>query len=130
MELHLNQEQGSFIVRCPSPNGEWLTIFEDNRETGYMYLCKLDKTGGMDRIVNHLWVYGKIIPSIEEYKEVSLKWSHDSSRTALVIDGKYYGIMDLQSKRKIKTTIEDNIIIPISKEIWENGIHDGQGQPL
>jgi hypothetical protein len=127
---YLDQDQGSYILRSASPNGEWMIIFEDNKETGYMYLCKLDATGVIEKIVNHLWVYSKIVPAIEEYEEVDILWSHDSSRTALEIDGNFYGIMDLESNRKIATTIEDNIMIPIPREIWENGIHTEQGQPL
>jgi len=40
MNKILDSHKESFLVDCPSPNNKWITVFEDNGESGYMYLCK------------------------------------------------------------------------------------------
>ena len=56
MNSDLNQKQESFVIDSSSPDNKWITVFEDNGETGYMYLCISNENGEFDRIVDHLWI--------------------------------------------------------------------------
>lgn len=79
-------EEKSFIIDSVSPNGLWLVVFEDDGQTGYLYLC-VQKNGEFGGIVDHLWIYNQISPPIEECDEVFIIWSADSSRAGLIVDG-------------------------------------------
>lgn len=130
MDSDLNQEQESFVIDSSSPNNKWVTVFEDNGETGYMYLCSFNENGEFDRIVDHLWIYNQINPPIEECKKVFIIWSDDSNRTGLIVDGECWGIFDLSSKRKLDAPREKDMIVSIERQVWDNGIGENEGEPL
>jgi len=130
MNIDLKQELEDFVIDSSSPNNKWITVFEDNGETGYMYLCSSDENGEFDKIVDHLWIYNRINPPIEECKKVSIIWSDDSNRTGLIVDGECWGIFDLSSKRKLNAPREKNMIVSIERQLWDNGIGENEGEPL
>ncbi|GAA0180861.1 hypothetical protein SH2C18_34810 [Clostridium sediminicola] len=130
MNSDLNQEEESYVIDSPSPNDKWTTVFEDNGETGYMYLCSSNEDGEFNQIVDHLWIYNKINPPIEECKNVFIIWSDDSNRTGLIVDGECWGIFDLSRKRKLNAPREKNMITSIEREAWDNGIGENKGEPL
>lgn len=130
MDNNLTQEYDSFIVDCPSPNGKWITTFEDNGENGCMCLYNLEETGEYDKIVDHLDIYAQIKPSITEYNEVFIIWADNSSKTALLVDGECWGIFDLSSKRKLSGNTEGSTMTAIGRTVWCNGIHEFQGETL
>lgn len=129
MSSNLNKEE-SFVIECESPNNKWITVFEDDGETSYMYLCSLNDNGELDKIVDHLWIYNQIEPPIEECKEVFIIWSNDSNKTGLIVDGECWGIFDLCNKRKLNAVREKNTIVSIEIEVWEKGIRDNEGELL
>ena len=95
-----------------------------------MYLCRLNEDGKVGGIVDHLWIYNKINPPIEECEDVFIIWSDNASRTGLIVDGECWGIFDLSSKRKLNAPREKNIIISIERDVWENGIGENEGEIL
>lgn len=58
MNNNLKQEREDFVIDSSSPNNKWITVFEDNGKTGYMYLCSSDKMGNSIKL---LTIYGFII---------------------------------------------------------------------
>lgn len=130
MDSDLKQEQENFVIDSSSPNNKWVTVFEDNGETGYMYLCSSNENEEFDRIVDHLWIYNQINPPIEECKKVFIIWSDDSNRTGLIVDGECWGIFDLSSKRKLNAPREKDMIASIERQVWDNGIGENQGEAL
>lgn len=130
MDSDINQEQESFVIDSSSPNNKWITVFEDNGETGYMYLCSSNENGEFDKIVDHLWIYNQINPPIKECRKAFIIWSDDSSRTGLIIDGECWGIFDLFSKRKLNAPRDKNAIVSIERRVWDNGIEENEGEPL
>lgn len=130
MDKCLNQEKESYCIDSSSPDNKWITIFEDDGETGYMYLCSCEENGEFDEIVEHLWIYNQINPSIWECKEVFIIWSDNSERTALIVDGECWGIFDLSSKRKLNAPREENLIVSIERQVWDKGIGQNEGEPL
>jgi hypothetical protein len=130
MNKNLDSQKESFLVERPSPDNKWITIFEDNGETGYMYLCKYKTNGESGEIGDHLWIYNQINPSIEECKDVFIIWTDDSSRTGLIIDGECWGIFDILNKRKLTAPRVDNCIVSIKRSVWDKGIENNEGKPL
>ena len=122
-------KEDCFIVDSVSPDGLWVVVFEDDGETGYLYLCA-QKNGEFGGIVDYLWVYDQISPSIEECKEVFIIWSDDSSRAGLIIDGEYWGIFDLKTKRKMNAPRNWNCIVPIERKYWDYGLAENNGEAL
>lgn len=122
-------KEESFIVDSVSPDGLWMVVFEDDGETGYLYLCvrKNDEFGG---IVDHLWIYNQISPPIEECKEVFIIWSNDSSRAGLIVDDECWGIFDIKTKRKMNAPRDGNCIVPIDRKYWDYGLAENNGEAL
>ncbi len=125
------QEKESFIVDCQSPDGKWVAVFEDNAESGCLYLCTWDaKSGKLIGIMDNLWIYDAIWPSIEEFDDVFITWSDDSTRFALIVEDECWGIVDLQAMRKLAAPREDNCIREIDFEFWEKGLSNQDGEAL
>lgn len=125
------QNQNSFIIDCESPDGKWMAVFEDNAKTGYLYLCLWDDDSKeIKGIVDSLWIYDVIYPTIQEFEDVFITWSDDSNRLALIVDDECWGIMDLEVKRKLTAPRIDNCIAEIDFEFWENGLKDSDGEVL
>lgn len=120
----------SFVVDRTSDDGKWITVFEDDGQVAYLYLCSCDNSGNMSKIVDDLWIYNKIDPPIEACKEVFIIWSDDSKRTGLIVDGECWGIYDLASGRKINAPRRDNVIRSLDRSIWDNGIQQNDGNPI
>ncbi|MBS2967547.1 DUF2251 domain-containing protein [Metabacillus sp. KIGAM252] len=119
-----------FFTAAVSPNSKWQCVFEDDGETGYLYLCHLLPNGDMEGIADALWVYNQIVPPITDCQEVFITWAEDSSRAALIVDDECWGMFDLQTKRKLEAERKNNIIVPISFETWEHGVKKDMGEEL
>lgn len=119
-----------FFIDSVSPDKKWVSVFEDNGETGYLYLCTCNEYGEFETIVDALWIYNTIKPSIHECKEVFIIWLSNSDKTAIIVDDECWGIIDLSSKRKFNANRKDNTIIPIEKELWEKGLDESIGSSL
>jgi hypothetical protein len=126
----LINEEETFLTEGLSPDGKWLCVFEDDGETGYLYLLPRLSNGKTIGIADALWIYNQISPPIEECENVYIIWSDDSLKSAIIVDGECWGMIDLSSKRKLNAPREDNSIKTISLETWEAGIPTDLGEPL
>ncbi len=126
----MNNEENNFVINAISPDGKWLSVFEDDGETGYLYFCSMSPAGDMLGISDALWIYNQIYPTIYECKEVHVVWSKDSLQSALIVDNELWGMFDLASKRKLNASRENNSIVTIPVQVWQGGIPEDLGEPL
>ncbi|WLR42291.1 DUF2251 domain-containing protein [Bacillus carboniphilus] len=126
----MNDQEEGFVIDGISPDGKWLVVFEDNGEPAYLYLYSLTSSGDISGIVDHLWIYNQISPPIDECDQVSIVWSADSMKSIIIVDGECWGMFDLLSMRKLTAPRDQNIIVTIPLEIWEEGIPSQLGETL
>lgn len=123
-------EQDSFLIGGPSPDGKWWAIFEDNGETGYLYLAVSKPDGSLGPIADDQWIYNRISPPIEDCQTVEVVWLDDSSRAFLHVDQECWGILDVRAQRKMHAPRGDGRILPIPWEKARHGLSDADGEPL
>jgi hypothetical protein len=126
----LNNEEETFLTEGLSPDGKWLCVFEDDGETGYLYLLPRLSNGKTEGIADALWIYNQISPPINECENVYIIWSDYSTKSGIIVDGECWGMIDISSKRKLSALREDDCIKTISLETWEEGIPTELGEPL
>ncbi len=129
-EENFGNDDESFLIGEFSPDGKWCVVFEDNGETGYMYIHTVNENGEQGEIFDHLWIYNRIMPPIRACKEVYILWNDDSTKAGLIVDQECWGIFDLKSKRKLNAPRKENQILEISFEIWEKGIDEKNGEKM
>lgn len=118
-----------FYIESISPDRRWVAMFEDDKEAGYMYLSSCKENGEIDKVVDHLWIYNKLTPSIQKCNVV-IVWSNDSTKVVLIVDNKCLGMFDLHSKRKLNASRENDVIVSIPREKWDKGINAYEGDVL
>ncbi|MBP3966534.1 DUF2251 domain-containing protein [Paenibacillus sp. DLE-14] len=126
----MSSEQDSYLLDATSPDNNWLTVFEDDGETGYLYFCAFDLSSGESQIIDHLWVYDQISPTIYECEKVNIFWSDDSSKVCLIVDGECWGMIDIKNKRKLSAPREGISIKTIDRSTWDNGLEQNEGEVL
>jgi hypothetical protein len=126
----MEQEDESYFIGEYSPDGKWACTFEDNGETGYMYLQPIDENGELLDIIDHLWDYNQISPPITSCKDVSIHWSKDATKVILIVDTHGWGMFDLNAWRKTEAPRVNGAIGTLPLEIWQNGINPDQGEPI
>ena len=119
-----------FLIDEQSPDNKWVTVFEDDGETGTLYLCRCDESEDVEMIVDGLLVYKNLYPPIFPYRDVFIIWSEDSKRVAVIIDEECWAMFDIASKRKLAVKREDDVFISIPRSTWDNGIDAEQGDTL
>lgn len=120
----------SFFLEEISPDENWYVVFEDDGETGYMYIGAVDENGMNGKILDDLWIYNQILPPIRECKEVFILWKEDSSKAAIIVDQECWGMFDLKSRRKINSPRKENLIVTLPHEIWERPLNVNEGVPM
>ncbi len=129
-EENYGHDDESFLISEYSPDEKWCVTFEDNGETGYLYIQHVNEKGEAGDIFDHLWVYNQIMPPIGACKEVFILWNDDSTRACLIVDQECWGIFDLKSWRKLNAPRKDNEILEISFDVWEKGIDETDGEKI
>ena len=86
------------VVEGPSPSTDYLTVFEDDGDTGYFY--GLDTTRKGNPIVDALHIYNaKGGTDRDKPSTVKIVWSSDGLKSALLIDDYPHAVFDFQAKR-------------------------------
>lgn len=120
----------SYLIGEFSPDGKWCVTFEDNGETGYMYIQPVDENENPGEILDHLWIYNMIRPPIRACKEVFITWNDESTKAGLIVDSECWGIFDLKSRRKINAPRNGNAIETLPLEVWERHLKVDEGEPM
>jgi len=112
---NLNVGQETFIESCPT-TGDNAVVFEDNRETGYLYA--IERTAGEElKILDAVNIYDvanvtdKNIPS-----EVKIFWNDDFDKAGLVINDYCHAIMDFKNRIGLCRTG-----FPHASQTWPKG---------
>lgn len=86
-------------------------FFEDDGETGYLYLYEPYGAG----ILDHLHIYSnpqKLGLGIKE-SDIDVVWSSDGSKCGVKLWGKFYGIFDLATNQKMSVSVDSRHTPPI-----------------
>ena len=81
-----------------SKNGNFLTVFEDDKKTGYFYAVDISQ-GGMD-IKDALHVYNvKDVMDRKKPSEIAVAWSANGTKSILFINDYPHAVVDFEKKR-------------------------------
>lgn len=97
-----------FIIGLPNDDGLYC-IFEDDGETGYLYLSD----HGGEGIIDHLHIYDDPEQIGVTEDDIEVLWSKNQSKCGVKIWGNFYGIFDLDSNKKISITVKGRETEPI-----------------
>lgn len=96
---------------------EYVGFFEDDGETGYLYVSDCKK----NRIVQHLQIYVNSAELGVEEKDVRVVWSKNGKKCGVLIWGGMRGIIDLGSHREGRVFVEGRDTAPIDDAEWLEG---------
>jgi hypothetical protein len=117
MNTNLNSaEAEGFITEAAGPSGLF-GVFEDDGETGYLYLYEPDGQG----VTNHLRVYVRTPDLNVKEDDVRVEWSTDLSKCGVRIWGKMRGIIDIVSKQEGRVLLETRSTPGIGDAKWLEG---------
>jgi hypothetical protein len=111
-----NANTDSFVTETEGPKGTF-GVFEDDGETGYLYLYQPDGLG----ITRHLHIYDRSPRLNVQQDDVKVLWSDDHSKVGVLIWGKMRGIIDLTSGREGRVWLECPESPGVSDDEWLNG---------
>lgn len=104
MAVHLAAEEKSYVVGKPtqvfgkSPKNSLGVVFEDDGETGYLYA--FDTASGEMAILDSMHIFN--VDQVSDGKKpsnLSLVWSADGLKAALLINKYPHAVFDFESKR-------------------------------
>ncbi len=98
-----------FIVDDVGPNG-LACVFEDDGETGYLYLYAQDNRGILDDL--HIYTRSENLEVNED--DVKVLWSTDGQKCGVVIWNGMRGIFDLEHNKKMAAKLVSPDSPPIS----------------
>ena len=106
-----------FLVAALDSHGERVAVFEDDGETGYLYVYSV----GAVAVQMHVHVYDRSEALQIEKESVDVLWSTDESKCAVRIWGQLRGIIDLRMKREGRSWLENRNTPGITDEEWLRG---------
>ena len=106
------QEPG-FIVENPGPSNLF-GVFEDDGETGYLYIYEQDGQG----VLRHLHIYDRSLGLGVVEGDVCVKWSEDHSKCGVIIWGKIRGIIDLANGSEGRVWLESKNSPGLGDQKW------------
>lgn len=92
-------------------------FFEDDGVTGYFYLSDARRRA----IVKHLQIYDDSASLGVREEDVSIEWSRDHSKCAVMIWGSIRGIFDVVQGRELAVLIDGRYTPPITDADWLQG---------
>lgn len=107
---------GDFIVDESGPEG-LVGVFEDDGETGYLYVYKPDGEG----VIKHLQIYDCAKKLNVQEGDVKVAWSVDGSKCGVIIWNGMRGIIDLKHDEEGRVQLTDPNSPPISDTEWLKG---------
>jgi len=96
---------------------ERAVVFEDDGETGYLYLFSPDA----EKIEKHLHIYDRNAGLDVSPDDVDVLWSMDELKCAVLVWGKIRGIIDLRLKKEGRAWLESRTTPGISDREWLKG---------
>ena len=97
-EQQITIGEDTFIKSVSSENN-FAVIFEDDNETGYFYGAEEDKETQDVRILDMVHIYDvESIPEMEREATLSIIWSTDWTRCALVLNNYCHAVFDFANQ--------------------------------
>lgn len=106
-----------FLVAALDSHGERAAVFEDEGETGYLYVYSV----GAAAVQTHVHVYDRSDVLQIAKDSVDVLWSTDESKCAVRIWGQLRGIIDLRMRREGRAWLENRDTPGISDTEWLRG---------
>jgi len=110
------QGESGFLKDAVGPKGLF-AVFEDDGETGYLYLYEPNGRG----VISHLRIYVRSPEVNVAEKDVSVEWSEGFTKYGVRIWGKFRGIVDVCSSRDVRILLEGKHTLGISDSSWLDG---------
>jgi hypothetical protein len=106
-----------FLVVALDSRGGRAAVFEDEGETGYLYVYSV----GTGTIENHVHIYDQSVALQITKDSVDVLWSSDESKCAVQIWGQTRGVIDLRAKKEGRAWLENRNTPGISDKEWLKG---------
>ena len=111
-----NTSTSEFVIEAAGPAGVF-GIFEDDGETGYLYLYE---PGGRE-VFQHLHIYDRGPELTVQEEDVRVIWSEDLSKVGVLIWGKIRGIVNLATGQEGRVWLENRNTPGIGDADWLKG---------
>ncbi len=86
------------VLEAPSPASNYVVVFEDDGDTGYLY--GIDPAREEQPILDALHIYNvKNVVDRETASVVEVLWSEDGLKACLVIDQYPHAVFDFENRR-------------------------------
>ena len=105
-----------FIVEASGPSGLF-GVFEDDGETGYLYLYEPDGQG----VTRHLHIYDRTPELHVQESDVQVEWSTDQTKCGVRIWGKMRGIINVASGQEGRVWLVGRSTPGIGDAEWMKG---------
>jgi hypothetical protein len=114
------------LIQMDAPSGQWSAFFEDDGETGYFYAVDVERPS--DNILDAVHIYNvSNVVDGDRPSTVSIAWSEDESKCALLINAYPHAIFDFIAKRGYCRTNFPNFQNS-SKDGWLKSDHSWSDQ--
>jgi hypothetical protein len=107
----------NFIVAALDSHGQRAAVFEDEGETGYLYVYST----GTASVQTHVQIYDRSDALQIAKDNVDVLWSTDESKCAVRIWGQLRGIIDLRMRKEGRAWLENRDTPGISDSEWLRG---------
>jgi hypothetical protein len=107
----------AFMKTAFDSHHERAAVFEDDGETGYLYLF----TAKAETIAKHLHIYDRSSQLQVSADDVDVLWSTDESKCAVVIWGQVRGIIDLRLNKEGRVLLQNSSTPGVSDRNWLKG---------
>jgi hypothetical protein len=98
MDEHTFQVGSDVFVAEDAPGGRYSAFFEDDGETGYFYAVDLGKPNNTILDAVHIYNVAKVLDR-DRPSTLTIVWSEDGSKCALLINGHAHAAFDFAAKR-------------------------------
>jgi hypothetical protein len=98
MDEQTFQVGSDVFVAEDAPDGRYSAFFEDDGETGYFYAVDLSRQDNMILDAVHIYNVANVMDR-DRPSTLSIVWSEDGSKCALLINGYPHAAFDFASKR-------------------------------
>jgi hypothetical protein len=86
-----------YFTEVHAAENDFVVVFEDDGETGYFYAAENDPTGKGLKILDMVYVYDvESIPQEERDVQLSIIWSTDWQKCALILGNTCHAIFDFE----------------------------------
>lgn len=104
----------SFLVACSDSRVDRAAVFEDDGETGYLYLYS--RGASSVQIYVHVYDRSKMVRPSKE--DIEVLWSNDESKCAVRISGRFHGVIDVSTGQAIRSWMTSPATPGITDQGW------------